>query len=96
MTCVTEITVQDQVEHALEAVVSHYGAIPDVLVNNAGGLFDIGPLIDVNISDFCKASKLNVKGPVIMTQAYLRANRKHSPEAARTVINIASGAAHVP
>lgn len=94
--CTADIVVPDQVQHAVNWVIERFGKVPDVLVNNAGGLSGVGSLTDVDLDDFWRAFELNVKGPLIVTQSYLRANQKHSPEAIRTVINIPSGAAHLP
>ena len=92
-----DIMVQSEVQAAMESTINHFGGrVPDVLVNNAGGIHGVGHLIDVDIDDFMKAFDLNVKGPLIVLQTYLRANRKHFPEAPRTVINLPSGAAHLP
>lgn len=92
-----DIMKQSEVEAAMESTINHFGGrVPDVLVNNAGGLHGIGNLTDVDIDDFMKAFDLNVKGPLTVLQTYLRANRKHSPDTPRTVINLPSGAAHLP
>lgn len=94
---VADITLQPQVQAAIDATISHFHThVPDVLINNAGGLSGRGPLIDVDLTDFWRAFDLNVKGPLTVTQAFLRANRQHSPDTFRTVINIPSGAAHLP
>lgn len=92
-----DIVVQSQVEEALDSAIEHFGGrVPDVLVNNAGGIHGIGNLTDVDIGEFMKCFDLNVRGPLTVVQAYLRANRKHSPDTPRTVINLPSGSAHLP
>ncbi|KAK5136468.1 hypothetical protein LTR08_003113 [Meristemomyces frigidus] len=91
-----DIMNQDEVQQAMDATIAHFGVVPDVVVNNAGGLGCIGSLTEVDLVDFYQAFELNVKGPLNVLQAFLRANRTHSPDAARTVINLSSGAAHVP
>ncbi|KAK4550542.1 hypothetical protein LTR36_000121 [Oleoguttula mirabilis] len=96
LVCTADIVVQQQVQLAFDSIIEHFGGVPDVLVNNAGGLFGIGSLTEGDLDDFWKAFEVNVKGPLVVTQAYLRANKQHSPDTARTVINIASGAAHLP
>lgn len=92
-----DIMWQPQVASALASATAHFdNHVPDVLVNNAGGLHGVGSLTDVALDDFWRSFELNVKGPLIVAQTYLRANARHSPDAARTVINIPSGAAHLP
>ena len=92
-----DIMIQSQVQAAMDATIEHFGGrVPEVLVNNAGGIYGIGSLIDVDIDDFWKAYELNVKGPLTVLQTFLRANRKYAPDTPRTVINLPSGAAHLP
>ena len=50
----------------------------------------------MDVDEFMKAFELNVRGPLNIAQAYLRANRDISPDVPRTLINISSGAAHLP
>ncbi|KAK4962757.1 hypothetical protein LTR10_000384 [Elasticomyces elasticus] len=90
-----DITDSTQVQAAMDTIVDRFG-VPGVLVNNAGGLNGMGPLIDADLDDVWKAFELNVKGPLNVTQAYLRAHRTHSPDTPRVVINLPSGAAHLP
>ncbi|KAK3719741.1 hypothetical protein LTR37_004278 [Vermiconidia calcicola] len=92
-----DIMNKSQVQAAMESIVEHYGGrVPDVLVNNAGGLRGIGNLTDVDIDEFMEAFEINVRGPLTVLQTFLRANREHSPDSSRTVINLPSGAAHIP
>jgi NAD(P)-dependent dehydrogenase (short-subunit alcohol dehydrogenase family) len=91
-----DITVQSQVIEAIDSVIGHFGRLPDVLINNAGGLLGVGLLADLDIDEYMKAYELNVRGPLTVLQTYLRANRHHSPDTPRTVINMASGGAHLP
>nr|POE53349.1 short chain dehydrogenase andi [Quercus suber] len=89
-----------QVERAMAAATTHFGgAAPDVLVNNAGGLHGVGSVVDMALDDFWQTFELNVKGPLIVTQAFLRAAAAAAEtggEVARTVVNISTGAAHLP
>ncbi|KAK5118660.1 hypothetical protein LTR85_008125 [Meristemomyces frigidus] len=94
--CTADIVLPEQVGQAMNSIIEHFGGVPDVLVNNAGGLSGVGSLTDVDLDDIWSAFDINVRGPLAVTQAYLRANKKHSPDTARTVINISSGAAHLP
>lgn len=93
---IADITSQSDVQAAMNSTIQHFGSVPDVLVNNAGGLAGIGSLTDVDIDDFMSAFEINVRGPLTVLQTYLRANQKHSPDTPRTVINLPSGAAHLP
>ncbi|KAK4505771.1 hypothetical protein PRZ48_003736 [Zasmidium cellare] len=91
-----DITSQPSVQASMDSVVSHFSAVPDVLVNNAGGAMGRGVLIDVDLSEFWKCQHLNILGPLTVSQAFLRANRTHTPDTPRTIINLPSGAAHLP
>lgn len=91
-----DITSPPDVQSAMDDVVDHYKAVPDVLVNNAGGVMGRGVLIDVDIAEFWKCHELNTIGPLAVSQAFLRANRTHTPDVPRTIINLPSGAAHLP
>lgn len=92
-----DFTKHDQVEAAMESSIDHFGGrVPDVLVNNAGGLVGIGDLIDVDIDEFMKAFDMNVRGPLTVAQTLLRACRDHSDDKPRTVINLPSGGAIIP
>lgn len=92
-----DITDQTQVQSAFTAMVEHYGVAPDVLVNNAGALVARGAMIDVDIEQLWKSFDVNTKGPLIVSQAFSRAARdSREPDALRTLINIPSGAAHLP
>ena len=96
-TVTADIMVQGQVIDAMDSVITHFDeTVPDVLVNNAGGILGLGSLADLDIDEFMKAYDLNVRGPLTVLQTYLRANRHHSPDTPRTVINLSSGAAHLP
>ena len=92
-----DITVKEQVVTAFDSAIEHFGgSVPDVLVNNAGGLAGIGAVSEVDIDDFMSAFEINVRGPLTVVQTFVQASRKHSPDTPRTVINLPSGAAHLP
>lgn len=58
-----DFTDQKQVNAAMDSAIEHFGGkVPDVLINNAGGLVGIGHLIDVDIDEFMKAFDMNVRG----------------------------------
>lgn len=95
--CTADIMLRDQVQAAMDSAVQHFRRMPDVLVNNAGGLFGVGSVTDVDIDEFWKAFELNVKGPLIVAQCFLRtAKASPSPHQPRTIINLPSGGAHIP
>nr|POE93007.1 short chain dehydrogenase andi [Quercus suber] len=93
-----------EVDAAMATAVSRFGGVaPDVLINNAGGLHGVGALEDADLEDFWRAFELNVKGPLAVTQSFLRARRRQGEtreeeeeSSAATVINLSSGAAHLP
>ena len=91
-----DIMVQSQVTEAMESTIKHFGRVPDVLINNAGGITGLGSLADLDIDEFMEAYDLNLRGPLTVLQTFIRANRQHSPDTPRTVINLPSGLAHVP
>lgn len=92
-----DIVDQEQVQEAMKATVEHLGGMaPDILVNNAGGLAGLGSLIDVDIDEFMQAFEINVRGPLTVVQAFLRASRDTSPDVPKTLINLPSGSAHIP
>lgn len=74
----------------------HHPNLKQVLVNCAGGMIGRGSLTDVDIDEFMKAFDLNVRGPLQVAQAFMRASRRHDPDKPKTVISLPSGAAHLP
>ncbi len=75
---------------AAEACVAHaverFGGI-DVLVNNAATNPYFGPTIDIDLSRFDKTVQVNLRGPLVWTQAAWRARMA---EHGGSVINVAS------
>ena len=96
-TTTADIIVQSQVQEAMDTAIQHFGgSVPDVLVNNAGGILGLGNIVDLEIDELMQCFDLNVKGPLTVVQTFLRANRKLYPDTPRTVINLPSGGAHLP
>lgn len=78
------------VEEAFSATANMYGKV-DVLINNAAYLDSLGSIAECSLDDYWRCFEINVKGPIVTTQAFLKVG---TPNA--TVINIISAAAHVP
>lgn len=92
-----DITSREQVHAAFTKITDHFNAATDVLINNAGGLLAFGAVADIDIGGFWKTHELNVLGPLIVTQAFIRAAKASvQPDARRAIINIPSGSAHIP
>ena len=86
-----DITDADSVAGAIAAVVERFGTV-DVLVNNAGVLFE-GQVADLDPAAFRTTLEVNVTGTFLASQAVIPAMR----EAGRgRIINAASFAAIVP
>lgn len=73
-------------EACIEATIARFGGL-DVLVNNAGTNPYMGPTLDVDEARYDKTFEVNLRGPVLWTQA---AWRKSFAERPGVVINIAS------
>lgn len=80
----------DQVERLMAAAVDRFGRI-DVLVNNAGIGFVMGPLVEVAEADWDLVLDVNLKGVFLCTQAAVR--RFIAQGEGGRVITIASQAA---
>lgn len=92
-----DITSRQQIESAFANITEHFDAAPDVLINNAGRLLAFGAVADIDIEAFWKTYELNVLGPLIVTQAFIRAAKaSKEPDTRRIIINIPSGGAHIP
>lgn len=69
-----------------------FGAVPDLVVNNAGiGRF--GPLVDQSLADFKMVVDVNLTGVFIVTR---EAVRRMTPKGAGHVISLSSINAHTP
>lgn len=84
-----DISDQGAVNAAFKTTRETFGPV-DILVSNAGSLPDILPLAETPIEEFAKGLDVNVKGVLIVTQAFL-ANAADDP----ILINIGTAAAHL-
>jgi NAD(P)-dependent dehydrogenase (short-subunit alcohol dehydrogenase family) len=78
------------IEKAFSATVQRYGKM-DVLVNNAGYLSVHKPLAESPLDDYWKGFEINIKGPIVTSQAFLKVAKPGA-----TLINVSSGAAMLP
>ena len=76
----------DQAQACIDACVDSFGAV-DILVNNAATNPYMGPAIDIDLGRYDKTFQVNLRGPLVWTQAAYKASMK---ERSGVVINIAS------
>lgn len=88
---VADITDAQAVSSAIQQAIDSLGRI-DVLVQNAGYLDAHRSVIDSDLDDFWRTFEVNVKGGLTVIQEFL----KVAPVLGATLINIGSGAGHIP
>jgi NAD(P)-dependent dehydrogenase (short-subunit alcohol dehydrogenase family) len=86
---VADITNPESVSEAFSTAVRLYGKV-DILINNAGYLSVHTTLVDSPLDDYWRGFEINIKGPIITTQGFLKI-----AEPGATLINVASGAGHI-
>ena len=86
-----DITVEDQVEHMVEAVVSHFGRL-DGALNNAGGIPHEAFTADSSTQEWHRIIALNLTGTYFCVKHEIRAMLRARGGA---IVNVASGAAHL-
>jgi NAD(P)-dependent dehydrogenase (short-subunit alcohol dehydrogenase family) len=79
----------DQADACIAFAVERFGSV-DVLVNNAATNPYAGPAIDIDLSRYDKTMQVNLRGPMVWTQAAYRASMR---ERGGVVINVASAGA---
>jgi NAD(P)-dependent dehydrogenase (short-subunit alcohol dehydrogenase family) len=84
-----DISDQTTVNAAFVTTKNAFGPV-DILVSNAGNIPDILPLATSPIEEFTKGFEVNVKGSLIVAQAFL-ANAADSP----ILINVGTAGAHI-
>lgn len=73
-------------EAAVEAMLDGIGAVPDVVVNNAG-IVRFGPLLEYSVADFRKVVDVNLVGTFIVARAV---GRRMVPRGSGAIVNITS------
>ncbi|KAL2815255.1 hypothetical protein BDW59DRAFT_153925 [Aspergillus cavernicola] len=85
-----DVTDAAKVAKAFDEIVARFG-VPHVLVNNAGTLEAITPMMDSDLESWWNTQEVNVKGTLIATKAFL-SKTGTTPVAPTTIINLTSGA----
>ncbi|RBR24899.1 uncharacterized protein FIESC28_02317 [Fusarium coffeatum] len=85
-----DVTDAGSVASAFKKANEVFGHI-DILIQNAGYLDDHVSVIDSDLEDYWKTFEVNVKGALIVVKQFLKQSR-----AGDTIINISSGAGHLP
>lgn len=86
-----DVTDVRAVAAAFRQAIDAFGQI-NVLIQNAGYLDAHRSIIDSDLEDYWKSFEVNVRGGIIVIQEFL----KVGPKAGDTIINIGSGAGHIP
>ncbi len=77
---------EEDAQRCVASAIAQFGSL-DVLVNNAATNPFVGHVIDVDMSRWAKTEEVNLRGPLMWTQA---AWRQHMKEHGGSVINISS------
>lgn len=86
-----DVTDMKSVASAFKLAIEAFGHI-DVLIQNAGYLDGHRSVSSSNLDDYWKTFEVNVKGGLIVIQQFLN----HHIQVGDTIINIGSGAGHMP
>jgi NAD(P)-dependent dehydrogenase (short-subunit alcohol dehydrogenase family) len=90
---VADVTLKDTIDAAFSKIQSLSGGrAVDICVSNAGYLPDIVPTRDADIAEWWSGYEINVKGSLIVTQAFLRVAASENA----VLISVSAGAAHMP
>jgi NAD(P)-dependent dehydrogenase (short-subunit alcohol dehydrogenase family) len=79
----------DQAEACVAATVERLGGI-DVLVNNAATNPYMGPAIEIDLGRYDKTWQVNLRGPLVWTQAAVAAGLGAAGAGSAAVVNVAS------
>ncbi|KAM0406584.1 hypothetical protein ACHAPZ_003351 [Fusarium culmorum] len=85
-----DVTDVDTVEVAFKQATEVFGHV-DILIQNSGYLDDHRSVSDSDLDDYWKTFEVNVKGGLIVVKEFLKQSR-----AGDTIINMSSGAGHLP
>lgn len=85
-----DVTDKAAVASAFKQAIAAFGHI-NVLIQNAGYLDAHRSLLDSDLDDYWKTFEINVKGGLLVTQQFLKQSKPGD-----TIINIGSGAGHLP
>lgn len=94
LTFVADIVDEAAVNTAFEETVKQFGAI-DIFVSNAGYMPDSAPIVSAPVDEYMLGLDINVKGPLLLTQAFLR-SLSTAPSSSPVIINITTAGAHLP
>lgn len=90
LTHVADIVDENAVNSAFISAFKQFGKI-DILVSNAGYMSDLEPLATGSIAEWWKGMEINLKGNIILTQAFLR-HASPTP----VFIALSTAGAHLP
>ncbi|KAA8652851.1 hypothetical protein EYZ11_003320 [Aspergillus tanneri] len=90
LSIVVDVTDEAGMSNAFRNIVVRLG-VPHVLVNNAGTLVSLKPIVDTDVDSWWKTQETNVKGTFVATKAFL--NQIGASPSAATIINMTSMAA---
>jgi NAD(P)-dependent dehydrogenase (short-subunit alcohol dehydrogenase family) len=89
---VADVTSKPAIDTAFSNIQSLSGGRSvDICVSNAGYMPDIGPIRDVEIEDWWRGFEVNIKGSLIVAQAFLRVATGEDA----VLINVNAGATHL-
>ncbi|MCJ1239655.1 hypothetical protein MMC14_007653 [Varicellaria rhodocarpa] len=89
--CEMDVTERDSIEAAAKEIDNAFDGRLDVLLNNAGYLEVSMPVAESDPDEWWKAWTVNVRGPYLMTRAFLPLMLKGGD---KTIINVSSLGAH--
>lgn len=90
-----DVTSEKSVQEAANDVEKAFGAL-DILINNAGYLEKFTPLHESKVDEWWKVWEVNLKGPYLVTRAFLPLLLKpSSPPSLKTILNISSIGANI-